>query len=442
MNKVLAGIPLLAENITVLSSAKQYATALVRLIESAQSRIYITALYLQDDAAGQQVLHALYQAKQANPHLDIKVFVDFHRAQRGLIGDKSGQGNRDFYLEVASQYSESIPVYGVPVKRKELMGVWHFKGMIFDNTLLYTGASINDIYLHQAEKYRLDRYYQIQSPALCESFCQFLQQTFVKSELSPQLNVATLPNKLQIKNKIFKLKALLKTVRFNFYAQQPEPLADELSVVPLIGFGRRKNQLNQQIRETIRLSKKNLLIFTPYFNLPKPVMRDLRSALKRGVEVTIIIGDKKANDFFIADEDKFSTIGIIPYIYETLLKAFLKRQQKYIDNKLLKVRLWQHESNSFHLKGIVADERWHILTGNNLNPRAWGLDLENGLLIDDAKQKLLPTLTDELAVINQHTQLISSYLQLESQDQYPEKPKKLLKKLRMAQIDRLLKLFL
>jgi CDP-diacylglycerol--serine O-phosphatidyltransferase len=442
MNKVLAGIPLLAENITVLSSAKQYATALVRLIESAQSRIYITALYLQDDAAGQQVLHALYQAKQANPHLDIKVFVDFHRAQRGLIGDKSGQGNRDFYLEVASQYSESIPVYGVPVKRKELMGVWHFKGMIFDNTLLYTGASINDIYLHQAEKYRLDRYYQIQSPALCESFCQFLQQTFVKSELSPQLNVATLPNKLQIKNKIFKLKALLKTVRFNFYAQQPEPLADELSVVPLIGFGRRKNQLNQQIRETIRLSKKNLLIFTPYFNLPKPIMRDLRSALKRGVEVTIIIGDKKANDFFIADEDKFSTIGIIPYIYETLLKAFLKRQQKYIDNKLLKVRLWQHESNSFHLKGIVADERWHILTGNNLNPRAWGLDLENGLLIDDAKQKLLPTLTDELAVINQHTQLISSYLQLESQDQYPEKPKKLLKKLRMAQIDRLLKLFL
>jgi len=135
-------------------------------------------------------------------------------------------------------------------------------------------------------------------------------------------------------------------------------------------------------------------------------------------------------------------IGIIPYIYETLLKTFLKRQQKYIDNDLLKVRLWQHESNSFHLKGIVADERWHILTGNNLNPRAWGLDLENGLLIDDAKQQLLPTLTKELIEINQHTQLITSYLQLESQDQYPEKPKKLLKKLRMAQIDRLLKRFL
>jgi len=442
MNKVLAGIPLLAENITVLSGAKQYASALIRLIENAQSRIYITALYLQADDAGQQVLHALHQAKQNNPQLDVKVFVDFHRAQRGLIGDKSGHGNRDFYLELAAQYSESIAIYGVPVKRKELMGVWHFKGMVFDDTLLYTGASINDIYLHQHEKYRLDRYYQIQSPELCESFCQFLQQTFVKSEFAPQLNVVNLPNKVQVKQKIAKLKATLKSARFNYFPELSKPSVEIMSVVPLIGFGRRKNQLNQSIRETIRLAKRSLVLFTPYFNLPKPVMRDIRSALKRGVEVTIIIGDKKANDFFIADEDKFSMIGIIPYIYETLLKTFLKRQQKYIDNDLLKVRLWQHESNSFHLKGIVADERWHILTGNNLNPRAWGLDLENGLLIDDAKQQLLPTLTKELIEINQHTQLITSYLQLESQDQYPEKPKKLLKKLRMAQIDRLLKRFL
>ena len=174
MNKVSTCIPLLSENINVLSGAKQYASALIRLIESAQSRVYITALYLQNDDAGQHILHALHQAKQKNPQLDIKVFVDFHRAQRGLIGDKSGQGNRDFYLELAEQYSEEVAIYGVPVKRKELMGVWHFKGMVFDDTLLYTGASINDIYLHQHDKYRLDRYYEIQSQELCTSFCEFI----------------------------------------------------------------------------------------------------------------------------------------------------------------------------------------------------------------------------------------------------------------------------
>jgi CDP-diacylglycerol--serine O-phosphatidyltransferase len=442
MNKVLAGIPLLSENITVLSGAKQYASTLIRLIENAQSRIYITALYLQNDDGGQQVLHALHQAKQKNPQLEVKVFVDFHRAQRGLIGDKSGQGNRDFYLELAKQYSESIAIYGVPVKRKELMGVWHFKGMIFDDTLLYTGASINDIYLHQHEKYRLDRYYQIQSSALCESFCQFLDQTFVKSEFAPQLNIDDLPTKIEVKGKIAKLKTALKTARLKCILQEPQVSPEALAIVPLIGFGRRKNELNDTIRQTIRSATNDLLLFTPYFNFPKPVMQDIRSALKRGVKVTIIIGDKKANDFFIADENQFSMIGIIPYIYETLLKTFLKRQQKYLDNGQLNIKLWQHESNSFHLKGIVADKRWHILTGNNLNPRAWGLDLENGLLIDDAQQKLLPILTEELTEINQHTVLIKSYLQLEPQEQYPEKPKKLLKKLRMVQIDRLLKRFL
>lgn len=441
MNKVLAAIPLLSENITVLSGAKQYACALIRLIENAKSRIYITALYLQNDDAGQQVLHALHQAKQKNPQLDIKVFVDFHRAQRGLIGDKSGQGNRDFYLELAEHYSESIAIYGVPVKRKELMGVWHFKGMVFDDVLLYTGASINDIYLHKHEKYRLDRYYEIQSLDLCDSFCQFLDELFVDSAFAPQLNIATLPNKIMLKGKIAKLKAALKTAYFKHSASSSTQY-QALSVMPLIGFGRRKNQLNDTIRQTIRIARRELLLFTPYFNLPKPVLRDIRAALKRGVTITIIIGDKKANDFYIADEDKFSTIGIIPYIYETLLKGFLKRQKKYIDNKQLQVKLWTHESNSFHLKGIVADNRWHILTGNNLNPRAWGLDLENGLLIDDHSQQLLPTLIKELTEINQHTQLITSYLQLESQNDYPEKPKKLLKKLRMAQIDRLLKRFL
>ncbi len=152
MSDRLPTISLSADSVTVLSGAKQYAKSLLQLIEAARVRIYITALYLQNDDAGQQILHALYQAKQKNPQLDVKIFVDFHRAQRGLIGDKSGQGNRDFYLAVAEQYSQTIKIYGVPVKRKELLGVWHFKGMIFDDTLLYTGASINDIYLHQDDK--------------------------------------------------------------------------------------------------------------------------------------------------------------------------------------------------------------------------------------------------------------------------------------------------
>ena len=51
--------------------------------------------------------------------------------------------------------------------------------------------------------------------------------------------------------------------------------------------------------------------------------------------------------------------------------------------------MWKDGDNSFHLKGMRVDDRHHLITGSNLNPRAWALDLENGLVIDDRNQQLL-----------------------------------------------------
>ena len=80
-----------ADQFQILSSAKDFKSRILSLIAHATQRIYLIALYLQDDEAGREILSALYAAKQRNPSLDIKVFVDFHRAQRGLIG-KGKQG--------------------------------------------------------------------------------------------------------------------------------------------------------------------------------------------------------------------------------------------------------------------------------------------------------------------------------------------------------------
>ena len=75
-----------AEQIEFIYSTADYKQQLIQLIRQAKKRIYITALYWQNDAAGKEILQELYQAKQQLPELDIKVFVDFHRAQRGLLG--------------------------------------------------------------------------------------------------------------------------------------------------------------------------------------------------------------------------------------------------------------------------------------------------------------------------------------------------------------------
>ena len=55
----------------------------------------------------------------------------------------------------------------------------------------------------------------------------------------------------------------------------------------------------------IQKSQSSLLIFTPYFNLPKPLKKDIIKALKRGVKITLVIGDKTANDFYIPEEKKY-----------------------------------------------------------------------------------------------------------------------------------------
>ena len=432
-----------ATDIDIANTAADFKQLLLAEIAQATSRIYISALYIQDDTAGREILAALYQAKQQIPTLDICLFVDFHRAQRGLIGDKESGGNRDLYLALEQQHQVSIKIYGVPVKRKELLGVLHLKGMVIDNVLLYTGASINDVYLQQTERYRLDRYYRLNSQALADNFCEYLNRCFIDSALAPLLNQGEVPSAKKIKRKIIRLTKLLKVAKYKLLnTNKRGSNSAEIQASMFVGCGRRGNQLNRVIRDLVRNSQESLIIFTPYFNLPKPLLRDLDAALKRGVKVTLTVGDKKANDFYNADETTFSTVEIVPYIYERLLVSFLSRRQKHLDNGNLSLRLWQDGSNSFHLKGIVADNRYHLLTGSNLNPRAWSLDLENGILLDDEKGQLTDKFNAEFKRITEHTKVIHNIADIESVHNYPDKPRKLLKRLRMTQIDRLLKRFL
>lgn len=97
-------IPQQAEKVEFLADSRAFKTRILQLIHSAKSRIYLTALYFEKDEAGQEILAALYQAKQANPSLEIKILVDWHRAQRGRIGEGAVSSNADWYAEQKAQY--------------------------------------------------------------------------------------------------------------------------------------------------------------------------------------------------------------------------------------------------------------------------------------------------------------------------------------------------
>jgi len=431
-------LPVDSDALQILHQSSQFKQRILDLIAQAERRIYLIALYLQDDEAGREIMQALYAAKQARPHLDIKVFVDFHRAQRGLIGKGAQSGNHEMYQEFARQNPGcDIPFYGVPVKRREWLGVLHLKGFLFDNTLLYSGASLNNIYLHQQDRYRFDRYHQIQDADLADSFARLILRHFVNDAAVPRLDKAAIPTIKQIKSEQRRFRRRLQAGRYEFEESVIGPR--QFGVTPLIGLGNRGNKLNRAIRDLVRSATQEIFICTPYFNPPASLARDISGLLQRQVKITIVVGDKTANDFYIPPSEPFKTVGGLPYLYEINLRRFANRYQDYIDNGQLNIMLWKHEQNSYHLKGIFVDEQLSLITGSNLNPRAWALDLENGLLLRDPHRLLCERFSAERANILQHTQRLTHFSELEQLHDYPDAVRRLLTRIQRFKAHILLK---
>lgn len=418
----LAKTDLDADKLSILGSAQEYKATVLELIANAQHRIVLTALYLQADSAGEEVLRALFKAKQARPELEVTVYVDFHRARRGLIGQEGARTNNDFYREIAKDYPESIRIIGVPVKKRELFGVLHLKGFVFDDTLLYSGASINDVYLAQKGRYRADRYLVLENKVLTDALVATHQELFGSPEHTPSLLLEEEIIKDCGKNQSRSWLKYAKAMNYDVKNTATSPLRAGL----LMGLGRRENELNTSLLALVSVAQSDVFIYTPYFNPPIALSRALRKCLKRGVKVTIVVGDKTANDFYIPPTERFSKIGALPYLYETILRKFLKANQKFIDLGLLTVKLWKHEDNSYHLKGVSVDGSKHLFTGHNLNPRAFALDFENGIYVEDDDKQLEQKLEAEKAIITAQATAISHYRDIQKMKHYPEPVQKLL----------------
>ncbi|HAS6350243.1 CDP-diacylglycerol--serine O-phosphatidyltransferase [Vibrio sp. IRLE0018] len=426
-----------ADALEVLHTAKDFRLRLIDAIAKATSRVCLVALYLEDDEAGREILTALYEAKQRNPGLDISVCVDWHRAQRGLIGAEASEGNAALYKAYANKYQHKIPVYGIPVRGREVFGVLHLKGFIIDDTVIYSGASLNNVYLQYAERYRFDRYHVIHSETLSDSMFNFVQSEMIANPAVNDLAAEDKPETKEIKTAIRQFRSALSRAKYQF---EPEVVCEgKFAITPLVGLGKRRNTLNQNITKLIDVAENEIFICTPYFNFPKDLAKGIKRALKRGVKVTIVVGDKTANDFYISPDKEFKTIGGLPYLYELNLRKFAKANEAQIAARNLSIRLWKDDDNSFHLKGIWVDKRYMLLTGNNLNPRAWALDLENGLLIRDDFAQLTEQFDSEVDNILQHTQLICTYKQLEKVEEYPEVVQKLVRKITRIKADGVLK---
>ena len=435
----LSAYPSLAVPATAISTLEgpvAFRETLLAMIGQARQRIVLVALYLQDDDAGREVLDALYAAHAARPELSIEVYVDWHRARRGLIGKGSSEGNAAMYREYAQRHGDGVVIRGVPVQNRELFGVLHLKGFIIDGNVLYSGASLNDVYLARHGRYRLDRYHLIRHRALADSMADYVHAQFCDRDAVPRLDRERLPRTRELQEPIRRLRQSLQQAQ---YAGAKETSGEgEVTVIPLAGFGRSDNALNEVLLGLLRGAHQRVILLTPYFNLPRPVRIVIGQLLRRGCRLDIMVGDKVANDFYIPPEQPFNRIGLLPYLYESNLRRFARAHQSAIDSGQLNLWLWRDGDNSYHLKGMFIDAEMAVLTGNNLNPRAWALDLENGLVLRDPAGLLAAQHEREWQALRQHATRLNHYRDLPGARSYPPEVRLLFRRLRRVRLDRLI----
>lgn len=430
----LPTLPVPARALRILAGPEAFRALLLERIATARRRIILATLYLQDDPGGREIMDALYAAHRARPELVIQVLVDLHRARRGLIGKQKSPGNAAMYQDYAARFGPGVRVLGVPVQTRELFGVMHLKGFIIDDNVLYSGASLNDPYLARNGRYRLDRYHVLESRPLADTMAELLGRTLLASPALQPLDQPRTPGRSPLGSVVRTFRRELRSARYSFTGL-PRP-AGSVAVTPLVGFGAH-NELNETLVALLESARERLLIYTPYFNLPGPVRRALTRQLAQGRTLTLVLGDKVASDFYIPPREPFKMIGLLPYLYEANLRRFAKTHRAAIASGQLNIHLWRHGDNSFHAKGLFLDEGLAVLTGNNLNPRAWTLDLENGLVIQDPEGLLREAWSREQAGILAHTTRLADFHDLETPACYPLPVQKALKRLTRTTLDRL-----
>lgn len=438
--KFLIKLPKITQKIEyfkTLYSPKEFCNTLLYAISNARTRIYLVTLYLENDQGGEKIINALLQIKKKFPQIKIKILVDWHRAQRNKIGYTSiKKTNIDWYNQIIQKNTNiDISIYRIPININEALGVLHLKGFIIDDQILYSGANLNNEYLHIYNKYRYDRYHIIRNQQLSDIMSNYIEKELLSSKVVSKIECKNLSKKTnKNKNNIFLFRRALRKVCY-FY--QNNASFNELAIIPLVGLGKH-SILNQTIYHLTYATKEKITLCTPYFNIPKKLERNLMYLLHTDKKIEIIVGDKVANDFYIPEHKPFKLISVLPYLYEVNLRYFLKKLQQYIDNKQLTVRLWKKNNNSYHVKGIWIDDEWQLLTGNNLNPRALIFDLENALLIHDPKKLLTLQKNQELHAIRSNTHIITHYTSIQCISDYPIKIKQLIHKIRKIRFDLLI----
>ena len=155
--------PCNADDIEILSTPTEFYERLIENASNANDRILISTLYIGQGEREKNLVSTIENTLKTNPNLKVSMIMDCSRSTRYIEDKKSSlhtllplfnhNGNIDIHL-FRTPNLKGIYNY-FPERAKEVAGVHHIKAFIFDDTLIISGANLNETYLNN----RQDRYF-------------------------------------------------------------------------------------------------------------------------------------------------------------------------------------------------------------------------------------------------------------------------------------------
>ena len=334
--------------IDLLENGEAFFPAVSEAIARARKQVLIDTFILFDDPVGRELAQALIAAAQRGVHVELTI-------------DGWGSANLDqAYKQALVSAGVHLHVYD-PVSRilswrTRVLRRMHRKITVIDGTVAFVGGiNFGEDHLVSVDAMAKQDYaIRIEGPLVQQIQNYAAQTAKVNRRLPPP--PAT--------------------------EHAPTPGSAEAMFVIRDNL-RHRTDIERHYRAAIRLARKKVIIANAYFFPGYRLLREIRKAAQRGVQVVLLLqGEPDIPAMRFASQ----------LLYDQLVAAG--------------VHLYEYTERPLHAKVAVVDNQWATVGSSNMDPLSLALNLEANVMIRDSA--FAATLATRLEIlVNEHSRRIT-----------------------------------
>jgi cardiolipin synthase A/B len=325
-------------HITLLENGEQYYPRVFEAIAGARHEVYLETFILFDDKVGRQLQEALLRA--ARNGAKVRVMVD------GWGSPDLGPDMLQPLIDAGVDLRAYEPVRGLLARRLSVFRRMHRKIVVVDDAVAFVGG-INYSIDHLAEFGKMakqDYAIEIAGPLVQQirAFCREALHT-----PQPRAHVWR-----------WRRRRGARPPRETAHA----PRGAGVAALVTRDNDQHRHDIEVQYRAALRLARRRVVIANAYFFPGYKLLKDLRRAARRGVQVDLIVQ---------GEPDMAIVRFAASMLYAHLLRAG--------------VRVYEYCKRPFHGKVAVVDDEWATVGSSNLDPLSLALNLEANVVVRDAE---------------------------------------------------------